>query len=53
MNLVITVVLPGLLASVPPSTIGVFIPLLATARARVNAVDSGGISHVAFGRYPS
>lgn len=37
MSLVITVVLLGLLASVSPSTIVVFILLLATARARVNA----------------
>ncbi len=37
MSLVITVGLLGLLASVSPSTIVVFILLLATARARVNA----------------
>ncbi len=37
MSLVITIVLLGLLASVSPSTIVVFILLLATARARVNA----------------
>ena len=38
MGLVITIALLGLLASVSPSTIVVFILLLATARARVNAV---------------
>jgi len=38
MSLVITIALLGLLASVSPSTIVVFILLLATARARVNAV---------------
>jgi hypothetical protein len=37
MNLVITIVLLGLLASVSPSTIVVFILLLATTRARLNA----------------
>jgi hypothetical protein len=37
MGLVITIALLGLLASVSPSTIVVFILLLATARARVNA----------------
>jgi hypothetical protein len=37
MSLVIAIVLLGLLASVSPSTIVVFILLLATARARVNA----------------
>ena len=37
MSLVITIALLGLLASVSPSTIVVFILLLATARARVNA----------------
>jgi hypothetical protein len=37
MSLVITIVLLGLLASVSPSTIVVFILLLATTRARVNA----------------
>jgi hypothetical protein len=37
MSLVITVALHGLLASVSPSTLVVFILLLATARARVNA----------------
>ena len=37
MSLVITIVLLGLLASVSPSTIIVFILLLATTRARVNA----------------
>jgi hypothetical protein len=37
MTLVITIVLLGLLASVSPSTIVVFILLLATTRARVNA----------------
>jgi hypothetical protein len=38
LGLVITIALLGLLASVSPSTIVVFILLLATARARVNAV---------------
>ena len=37
MSLLITIGLLGLLASVSPSTIVVFILLLATARARVNA----------------
>ena len=37
MSLVITIVLLGLLASVSPSTLIVFILLLATTRARVNA----------------
>ena len=37
MSLVITIALLGLLASVSPSTIVVFILLLTTARARVNA----------------
>ncbi|MGO9220767.1 MAG: hypothetical protein ACLP5E_23860 [Streptosporangiaceae bacterium] len=37
MGLVITIALLGLLASVSPSTIVVFILLLATTRARVNA----------------
>ena len=37
MSLVVTIALLGLLASVSPSTIVVFILLLATARARVNA----------------
>lgn len=37
MSLVITIVLLGLLASLSPSTIVVFVMLLATARARVNA----------------
>ena len=38
MSLVITIVVLGLLASVSPTTIVVFILLLATTRARVNAV---------------
>ncbi len=37
MSLLITIALLGLLASVSPSTIVVFILLLATTRARVNA----------------
>ena len=58
MSLVIPIVLLGLLASVSPSTIVVFILLLATTRARVNAAafliggagrDSRGLKHRAEG----